>query len=161
MRVNFRNSKFVTEEFTMDKMLKNSSERRPSLATTKSLIVKEVLDKNEAALMRKQTNKRVMEKLNSEIQERRRLTLTVEPIGRDTVPDMLNRGNIYNVIDEGFDEDASLSDGSFLHHMKRIMGHVSSDEDSDSKSVTTDPEFLDDMERSIRSIKADRNDLEH
>ena len=47
------------------------------------------------------------------------------------------------MIDEGFNEDASQSDGSFLHYMKRIMGHISSDEDSESSSVTTNSEFLD------------------
>ena len=50
MRVNFKNSKLVTDDFTLDKLVKKSSERRPSLQTTKSLIMKEVQAKNEAAL---------------------------------------------------------------------------------------------------------------
>ena len=40
--MNDKNAKFVPIDFAVDKLLKKSSERRPSLQPTKSLIVKDV-----------------------------------------------------------------------------------------------------------------------
>ena len=67
------------------------------------------------------------------------------------------------MIDEGFNESPSsegASDESFLYHMRRIIGHVSSDEDSDSQTVETDPEFMDEKERSIRNFAYDKDNGE-
>ena len=45
--------------------------------------------------------------------------------------------------------------------MKRIIGNISSDEDSESRSVTTDPDFMEEKERSLRSMKFEKQSGEH
>ena len=98
---------------------------------------------------------------NDETNLNRRVSVTIEPLevvkpGRQVEAE--------NVIDEGFDESISSdSDESFLGHMKKIIGKIPEQDSSDSsRSVTTDPEFMEEEERSIRTGKFDKsneNDL--
>ena len=85
------------------------------------------------------------------------------PLGHTTPDKPEEQKGQQKVIDEGFNESLSseaASDESFLYHMKRIVGHVSSDEDSSSQTVETDPEFMDEKERSIRNFAHDKDNQE-
>ena len=57
------------------------------------------------------------------------------PLGQSTPDKPDTKKGEEKVIDEGFNESLSseaASEESFLYHMKRIVGHISSNEDSSS-----------------------------
>ena len=75
-----------------------------------------------------------------------------------------NDSSSNKVIDEvDYNESLSseYSDKSFLRHMKRIIGNISSDGDSESQSVTTDPDFMEEKERAVRSMRFEKQSEEH
>ena len=91
---------------------------------------------------------------NDDTNLNRRVSVTIEPL---EAVKPVRQVEADNVIDEGFDESLSSdSDESFLGHMKKIIGKIPKEDSSDSsRSVTTDPEFMEEDERSIRTGKFD------
>ena len=89
----------------------------------------------------------------------RRLTLRVETFDQNLLQANDHELSSHQIIDEeGFNESLSseYSDKSFRLHMKRIIRNKSSDKDSESRSVTTDSEFKEVNDKSIKSKKFDK-----
>ena len=107
--------------------------------------------------MKMDTNKNT----DGELLAKRRVSVTIEgPEAQISDPEVKRNHTIDENLAESQASSWSTANSSFLRHIKKIIGFIPSDS-SDSGSVTTDPELMEECEKSIRICKlVNRKDTE-